>query len=96
VPRCFYAPGVPDVQALRTICGSLNSPVNHVVGQGVFGLSLDEIASAGVRRISVGGSLARAVGAALLAMSREIAAGNFSSRETGVSWNELRSPKPVT
>jgi 2-methylisocitrate lyase-like PEP mutase family enzyme len=88
-----YAPGVPDLSALRTICRAVNAPVNHVIGQGVSGLTFVQIADAGVRRISVGGSLARAVGGALMDISREIAAGDFSELETAPSWNTLRNPE---
>ncbi|MER9024895.1 isocitrate lyase/phosphoenolpyruvate mutase family protein [Mesorhizobium sp. M0815] len=55
----LYAPGVPDLASLEQICSSVSVPVNHVLGQGVSGLTFEQIAGAGVRRISVGGSLAR-------------------------------------
>ncbi|TIV72675.1 MAG: isocitrate lyase/phosphoenolpyruvate mutase family protein [Mesorhizobium sp.] len=47
----LYAPGVKDLEGLRRICQSVDAPVNHVLGQGVAGLSFDQIADAGVRRI---------------------------------------------
>lgn len=88
----LYAPGVPDVAALRSICGSVEAPVNHVIGQGVAGLSLADIAETGVRRISVGGSLARAVGGALLEALRDIKAGDFAGLEAAPTWKALREP----
>lgn len=90
----LYAPGVPDLLGLQTICRSVSSPVNHVLGQGVSGLSMLQIAEAGVRRISLGGSLARAVGGMLLNTCEQIAVGNFSELERAPAWNALRSPKP--
>lgn len=90
-----YAPGVPDLVSLQTLCRSVSAPVNHVLGQGVSGLTFDQIARAGVRRISVGGSLARAVGGALMNMCQEIATGNFAALEAAPAWGDLRSPKPV-
>ncbi|ESW78994.1 hypothetical protein X772_28230 [Mesorhizobium sp. LSJC280B00] len=48
------------------------------VGQGAPGLTFDQIAEAGVLRISVGGSLARAIAGALLKTGQEIAAGDFT------------------
>jgi 2-methylisocitrate lyase-like PEP mutase family enzyme len=91
----LYAPGLPDLVSLETLCRSVNAPVNHVIGQGVSGLTLDQIARAGVRRISVGGSLARAAGGALMAICQEIAAGDFAALETAPAWGVLRSPKAV-
>lgn len=88
-----YAPGVPDLASLQRLCSSVGAPVNHVVGQGVSGLTLDQIAQAGVRRISLGGSLARAAGGALMTMCQEIAAGDFTAVESAPAWSVLRSPK---
>ncbi|WP_322417744.1 isocitrate lyase/PEP mutase family protein [Mesorhizobium huakuii] len=90
-----YAPGVPDLASLQKLCRSVSVPVNHVLGQGVSGLTLDQIAQAGVRRISVGGSLARAAGAALMTICREIATGDFTALESAPGWGDLRSTKPV-
>jgi len=91
-----YAPGVPDLASLQMLCRSVNTPVNHVLGQGVSGLTFDQIARAGVRRISVGGSLARAIGGALMNVCQEIATGDFTALESAPGWGALRNPKPVT
>ena len=91
----LYAPGVPDLASLKKNCGSVNAPVNHVLGQGVSSLTFEQIAQAGVRRISLGGSLARAIGGALLNACREIATGDFTALETAPAWNVLRNPKAV-
>jgi 2-methylisocitrate lyase-like PEP mutase family enzyme len=90
-----YMPGVPDLATMKRLCDSVAAPFNHVAGQGVSGLSLQQIADAGVRRISVGGSLARAVGGAMLKKCRELAAGDFSCLETGLNWNDVRNPPPA-
>ncbi|ESX43470.1 isocitrate lyase/phosphoenolpyruvate mutase family protein [Mesorhizobium sp. C416B] len=91
----LYAPGVPDLASLEKLCRSVKTPVNHVIGQGVSGLTLDQIAQAGVRRISVGGSLARAAGGALLTICREIAAGDFGALDSAPAWGVLHSPKAM-
>ncbi len=88
----LYAPGIQNLEGLRRICRSVGAPVNHVLGQGVSGLTFDQIADAGVRRVSLGGSLARAASGALLEILRGIAAGEFSSLETAPSWQSLRHP----
>ncbi|MEP9379602.1 isocitrate lyase/phosphoenolpyruvate mutase family protein [Aquabacter sp. CN5-332] len=87
-----YAPGVPDLASLRRICKSVHAPVNHVIGLGAAGLNLAQIAEAGVRRISVGGTLARAVGGAMLDIGRQVAGGDFSRLETAPGWEALRNP----
>ncbi|WP_352855756.1 isocitrate lyase/phosphoenolpyruvate mutase family protein [Mesorhizobium sp. M0142] len=91
----LYAPGVPDLASLEQICSSVSVPVNHVLGQGVSGLTFEQIAGAGVRRISVGGSLARAAGGAPMKIVQEIAMGNYAALESAPAWNSLRDPKPV-
>lgn len=89
----LYAPAVPDLEALRMLCASVERPVNHLVSQGVTGLSVAQIAEAGVRRISVGGSLARAVAGAMLKEIAGLAAGNFAGIENAPPWSALRSPR---
>jgi len=94
-PDVLYAPGVPDASGLQKLCRSVSTPVNHVIGRGVRGLSFQQIANAGVRRISVGGSLAKAMGTALLQTCQTMARGDFSDLERGPSWASLRKPEPV-
>jgi len=68
----LYAPGLPTLEAIREVCSALTRPVNVVMGLLPQVWSVDELADAGVRRISVGGSLARAALGAVLAAAREI------------------------
>lgn len=91
----LYAPGVPDLASLERLCRSVNAPVNHVIGQGVSGLTLHQIAQAGVRRVSVGGSLARAAGGALMTICQEIAIGDLTALDSAPAWGVLRNPKAV-
>lgn len=56
----LYAPGLPDLDAIRTLCASLTKPVNVVMGLSGPSWSVSQLADAGVKRISVGGSFARA------------------------------------
>ncbi|SCW81862.1 isocitrate lyase/PEP mutase family protein [Ancylobacter rudongensis] len=71
----LYAPGLPDIEAVRTVCASVSRPVNVVIGIGKTRFTRKELSDAGVRRISVGSSLARlaygAVIRAAQAMQRE-------------------------
>ncbi|HEY7887743.1 MAG TPA: isocitrate lyase/phosphoenolpyruvate mutase family protein [Steroidobacteraceae bacterium] len=57
---CLYAPGVRSPEHIRRVVESVApKPVNLLVGQAIQA-SVAEIAALGVRRISVGGALARA------------------------------------
>ena len=60
---CLYAPGIKDLASIARLVTALNKPVN--VNLSGTGLSVAELASVGVRRVSVGGALARATWAAL-------------------------------
>lgn len=56
----LYAPGLPDLDAIRDVCKSVAKPVNVVMGLGGPQYSVEQLHDAGVKRISVGGSFARA------------------------------------
>jgi 2-methylisocitrate lyase-like PEP mutase family enzyme len=71
----LYAPGLSRAEDIRTVCGALQKPVNVLMGfsnPSAPAFTVDELASLGVRRISVGSSLARAALEGLLAAAREI------------------------
>jgi 2-methylisocitrate lyase-like PEP mutase family enzyme len=56
----LYAPGLRDLEMIRSVCAAVTRPVNVVMGLSGRSFSVDELAAAGVSRISVGGSLSRA------------------------------------
>ncbi len=68
----LYAPGLPSLEAIRTVCRSVTRPVNVVMGLTGPALTLAELEEAGVRRISVGGSFARAALGALVRAAQEV------------------------
>nr|WP_272210372.1 isocitrate lyase/phosphoenolpyruvate mutase family protein [Marinicella sp. W31]MDC2876246.1 isocitrate lyase/phosphoenolpyruvate mutase family protein [Marinicella sp. W31] len=61
----LYAPGLPDLQAIKAVCSAVSRPVNVVMGLGGPLYSVEELDRVGVKRISVGGSFARAALGAL-------------------------------
>lgn len=68
----LYAPGLKSRDDIAAVVGALDRPVNVLMGlQGVL-LSVAELQAIGVRRVSVGGSLARAAYGAFLRAVREI------------------------
>ncbi|MGH7883035.1 MAG: isocitrate lyase/PEP mutase family protein [Candidatus Dormibacteraceae bacterium] len=68
----LYAPGLSDLEAIRTVCAAVSRPVNVLMGLAGTSFSVDELTAAGVRRISVGGSLARTALGAFIGAAREI------------------------
>jgi len=67
-----YAPGLPDIDAIRTVCREVSRPVNVVMGLKGPRYSVSQLSEAGVRRISVGGSFARAALGALKRAAEEV------------------------
>jgi 2-methylisocitrate lyase-like PEP mutase family enzyme len=86
----LFAPGLPDLAAVRTVCRSLAKPVNFMVGMRGKSFSVAELAAAGVRRISLSTSLYRAAISGVLAAAREIGeTGTFGYLEGLVSGDQL-------
>jgi 2-methylisocitrate lyase-like PEP mutase family enzyme len=70
----LFAPGLKDLGQIRTVCASVSRPVNVVMGLVGADFSVQQLAEAGVKRISLGSSLARLALAALQRAGREIRA----------------------
>jgi len=74
----LFAPGLPDLPAVRAVCAAVSKPVNFMVGIKGRSFSVRELAAAGVRRISLATSLYRAAMTGLLDAAREVKdAGQF-------------------
>lgn len=87
---CVYAPGLPSLEAIREVCSAVDKPVNVLMGLKGATYTVDEIASAGARRISVGGSLARAALGAFVRAAREIKdKGTFTYAQEAISHAEV-------
>ena len=85
----LFAPGLPDLAAVRTVCSSVGKPVSFMVGIRGKSFSVAELADAGVRRISLAGSLYRAAMTGLANAAREIReTGTFSYLDTSMSGAE--------
>ena len=68
----LYAPGLTSLDAIRTVCASVSRPVNALMGFTGATFSVDELAAVGVKRISVGGSFARAALGGFVRAAREV------------------------
>jgi len=56
----LYAPGLRDLDTIRTVCEAVTKPLNVLMGMPGTNFGLAELADAGVKRISVGSALSRA------------------------------------
>ncbi|HYC14326.1 MAG TPA: isocitrate lyase/phosphoenolpyruvate mutase family protein, partial [Stellaceae bacterium] len=65
----LYAPGLRDMETVRAVMSAVTKPVNVI---SLPGLTVAELAAAGVRRISLGSALSRAALGALVKAAREI------------------------
>ena len=86
---CLYAPGIKTREQISAVVKAVHpKPVNLLIG--ASGLSVAEAADLGVRRISVGGSLARSAWAGFMTAAREIAEeGTFTGLSKGYPGGEL-------
>ncbi len=67
-----YAPGLPNLDAIRTVCETVEKPVNVVMGLKGSTFTVEELQAAGVKRISVGGAFARAALGAFMRAALEV------------------------
>jgi 2-methylisocitrate lyase-like PEP mutase family enzyme len=86
---CLYAPGIRTKEQIAAVVKAVApKPVNLL--QGWPGLGVTEVADLGVRRISVGGSLARTAWSGFMRAAREIAEkGTFAELGNGHPGGEL-------
>lgn len=68
----LFAPGLPDLQSVRTLCGAVSKPVNFMIGIKGRSFSIAELQDAGVRRISLGGALYRAAMVGFMGAAKEV------------------------
>jgi 2-methylisocitrate lyase-like PEP mutase family enzyme len=68
----LYAPGLYDLATIKTVVSALKKPFNLVMGFADPTLTVPQLSAAGVKRISVGGAMARVALAAFLKCAREM------------------------
>ena len=86
----LFAPGLPDLAAVRTVCTSVSKPFNFMVGIKGKSFSVGELAAAGVKRISLATSLYRAAMTGLVDAARQVKdAGQFEFVERSMTTPEI-------
>lgn len=68
----LFAPGLKRIEDIATVVRAVDRPVNVVMGLAGVKFTLDELAAVGVKRVSVGGSLARAAIGAFMRAAQEL------------------------
>ena len=87
----LYAPGLGDLESIRTVTAAVGKPVNVVMSAADPSITVAQLALAGVKRISVGGALSRLALAAFLKGAREMKEqGSFTYMLDTVPSAELR------
>lgn len=88
---CLYAPGVSAADEIaQLVKASAPKPVNVLVSSNNCKLTVSQLADVGVRRISVGGALARAAWAGFIKAAKEIhEQGSFASFADLTPFGEL-------
>ena len=86
----LFAPGLPDLDAVRTVVGAVTRPVNFMVALRGKSFSVAELEAAGVRRISLAGTLYRAAMTGLVEAAREVRdSGTFTYLDRSLLTAEL-------
>ena len=88
---CLYAPGVTDAEEISAIVDAVApKPVNVLVSTNNCNMTVAQLADLGVRRISVGGALARAAWGGFIAVAKAIhERGSFSAFADATPFGEL-------
>ena len=87
---CAFVPGAADAATIATLVRELDGPLNVVMGLTGNALSLDDLRALGVRRVTVGGSIARAMYRHLQRAAQELAEqGTFTYAEDQLSQADL-------
>jgi len=86
----LFAPGLPDLAAVRAVCAAVSKPFNFMAGIPGKSFTVAELEAAGVRRISLATSLYRAAMTGLLDAAREVKdKGTFTYLDRSVPTPEL-------
>lgn len=88
--EALYAPGLPDLDAIRQVARAVSPlPLNVVFGPASGPVPLATLAAAGVRRVSLGGALYRHAMSALVQAAGRLQAGEFDFMAGAVTSREV-------
>ena len=88
----LMAPGLPDLEAVCSVCGAIARPLNFMVGIKGKSFTVAELAAAGVKRVSLAASLYRAAMTAAFNAAKEVCdRGTFGYLETSMPASEMNA-----
>jgi len=88
----LFAPGLPDLDAVRAVCAAVSKPVNFMVGIKGKSFTVAELQAAGVKRISLATSLYREAMSGLVNAAREVKdKGTFGYLDRSLTTPELNA-----
>lgn len=88
----LFAPGLPDLDAVKKVCSSLSRPFNFMVGIKGRSFNKADLAAAGVKRISLATSLYRAAMTGLLEAAKEVKeTGTFTYLDRSIATPDLNA-----
>jgi 2-methylisocitrate lyase-like PEP mutase family enzyme len=88
---CLYAPDVTRAEDIGTIVKAVHPKPVNVLARNLGGLTVADLAGLGVRRISLGGGLARLAWTAVMHATKELAAGRLDAVDDAVSGAALNA-----
>ena len=87
---CLYVPGITDAETIGRLVNEVDAPINVVMGLAGSPMSVNQLEDLGVKRVSIGGSLARATFGLIRRAAEEIRDhGTFTYSEEQVPDAEL-------
>lgn len=87
---CLFVPGAKDAKTIEALVKEIDGPINVVMGLVGEPMSVQQLADLGVRRVSIGGSLARATLGLIRHAAQEIQQhGSFSYAKQQIPDGEL-------
>ena len=87
---CLYSPGIKTREQIEATVKAVGGKAINFLNSGAFGFTVKDLAGMGVRRISVGGSLARVAMHAFIKTAKEISEhGSFTGFDGLITNAEL-------
>ena len=87
----LYSPGLHSLEEIRTVCSALKKPFNLVMGFADPTLTLEQLAKAGVKRVSIGGGLNRVALQAFMDAAKEMRDGRFAFIQRMAPMKDVRA-----
>lgn len=88
---CLYVPDVAKPEDIATIVKAVAPKPVNVLARNLGGLTVADLAALGVRRVSVGGALARMAWAGVMRAGKDLAEGRFDALGDAASGADLNT-----